>query len=155
MAEVAGPRVETLAEMARLVAARRGDRTRVEERSDPADPDREVLENGGSSLSEWLPPRPDVPEVARFGLVMNRLPTSRTAARAFQRRRAAVVNTVGGDQLPAVLRAIGVRRGEPVLRGPLRAASGPVRPVGSVVGLGGVGVRRRPTPAMAVGLAAA
>lgn len=43
MAEVAGPRVETLAEMARgLVAARRGDPTRVEERSDP-----EVLEDGG------------------------------------------------------------------------------------------------------------
>jgi uncharacterized protein YbjT (DUF2867 family) len=46
-AEVAGPRVETLVEMARLVAARRGDPTRIEESSDPADPDRELLENGG------------------------------------------------------------------------------------------------------------
>jgi uncharacterized protein YbjT (DUF2867 family) len=47
IAEVAGPRVETLVEMARLVAARRGDPPRVEERSDPADPDRELLANGG------------------------------------------------------------------------------------------------------------
>jgi uncharacterized protein YbjT (DUF2867 family) len=65
MAEVAGPRVETLVEMARLVAARREDPTRVEERSDPADPDRELLENGGllpgpnallrgPTFEEWL-----------------------------------------------------------------------------------------------------
>jgi uncharacterized protein YbjT (DUF2867 family) len=65
MAEVAGPRVETLVEMARLVAARRGDPTRVEERSDPADPDSELLENGGllpgpnailggPAFEEWL-----------------------------------------------------------------------------------------------------
>jgi uncharacterized protein YbjT (DUF2867 family) len=64
-AEVAGPRVETLVEMARLVAARRGDPTRVEERSDPADPDRELLENAGllpgpnatlrgPTFEEWL-----------------------------------------------------------------------------------------------------
>ena len=64
-AEVAGPRVETLVEMARLVAARRGDPTSVEERSDPADPDRELLENGGllpgpnailrgPTFQEWL-----------------------------------------------------------------------------------------------------
>jgi uncharacterized protein YbjT (DUF2867 family) len=65
MAEVAGPRVEILVEMARLVAARRGDPTRVEARSDPADPDRELLENGGllpgpnttlrgPTFEEWL-----------------------------------------------------------------------------------------------------
>jgi uncharacterized protein YbjT (DUF2867 family) len=65
MAEVAGPRVETLVEMARLVAARRGDPTRVEERSDPADPDSELLGNGGllpgpyatvggPTFEEWL-----------------------------------------------------------------------------------------------------
>jgi uncharacterized protein YbjT (DUF2867 family) len=65
MVEVAGPRVETLVEMARLVAARRGDPPRVEERSDPADPDRELLENGGllpgpnailrgPTFQEWL-----------------------------------------------------------------------------------------------------
>jgi NAD(P)H-binding len=47
-----------------------------------------------------------------------------TAARAFQTRRAAVVNTVGGDQLQAVLPAIGVRQGEPVLRGSLRCVGG-------------------------------
>jgi uncharacterized protein YbjT (DUF2867 family) len=63
--EVAGPRVETLVEMARLVAAKRGDPLRVEERSDPADPDRELLENGGllpgpnailrgPTFEEWL-----------------------------------------------------------------------------------------------------
>jgi uncharacterized protein YbjT (DUF2867 family) len=65
IAEVAGPRVETLVEMARLVAARRGDPTPVEERSDPADPDHELLENGGllpgpnaavrgPTFEEWL-----------------------------------------------------------------------------------------------------
>jgi uncharacterized protein YbjT (DUF2867 family) len=65
MAEIAGPRVETLVEMARLVAARRGDPTRVEERSDPADPDRELVENDGllpgrdailrgPTFEEWL-----------------------------------------------------------------------------------------------------
>jgi uncharacterized protein YbjT (DUF2867 family) len=65
IAEVAGPRVETLVEMARLVAARRGDPARVEERSDPADPDRELLEDGrllpgpnaivrGPTFEEWL-----------------------------------------------------------------------------------------------------
>jgi uncharacterized protein YbjT (DUF2867 family) len=64
-AEVAGPRVETLVEMARLVAAKRGDPTRVEERSDHADPDGELLENGGllpgpsavlrgPTFEEWL-----------------------------------------------------------------------------------------------------
>jgi uncharacterized protein YbjT (DUF2867 family) len=65
MAEVAGPRVETLVEMARLLAASRGDPTRVAERSDPTDPDGELLENGGllpgpnatlrgPTFEEWL-----------------------------------------------------------------------------------------------------
>ena len=65
IAEVAGPRVETLVDMARLLAARRGDPTRVEERGDPADPDGELLENGGllpgpdaalrgPTFEEWL-----------------------------------------------------------------------------------------------------
>jgi uncharacterized protein YbjT (DUF2867 family) len=64
-AEVAGPRVETLVAMARLVAARRGDPAQVEERSDPADSDSELLENGGllpgpnatlrgPTFEEWL-----------------------------------------------------------------------------------------------------
>jgi uncharacterized protein YbjT (DUF2867 family) len=66
-AEVAGPRVETLVEMARLVAARAGNPMRVEERSDPVDPDRELFENGallpgpnatlgGPTFEEWLGP---------------------------------------------------------------------------------------------------
>jgi uncharacterized protein YbjT (DUF2867 family) len=65
--EVAGPRVETLVEMARLVAARAGNPMRVEERSDPADPDRELFDNGallpgpnatlgGPTFEEWLGP---------------------------------------------------------------------------------------------------
>jgi uncharacterized protein YbjT (DUF2867 family) len=45
--EVAGPRVERLVEMARLVAAKRGQPERVEETSDPADPDRELFANDG------------------------------------------------------------------------------------------------------------
>jgi uncharacterized protein YbjT (DUF2867 family) len=64
-AEVAGPRVETLVDMARLLAARRRDPTQVEERGDPADPDGELLENGGllpgpdaalrgPTFEEWL-----------------------------------------------------------------------------------------------------
>jgi uncharacterized protein YbjT (DUF2867 family) len=65
IAEVAGPRVETLVEVARLLAARRGDPVRVEERSDLSDPDRDLLENGGllpgpnatlrgPTFEEWL-----------------------------------------------------------------------------------------------------
>jgi uncharacterized protein YbjT (DUF2867 family) len=45
--EVAGPREESLVEMARLLVARRGDRIRVEVGSDPSDPDRELFEKGG------------------------------------------------------------------------------------------------------------
>jgi uncharacterized protein YbjT (DUF2867 family) len=45
--EIAGPREERLVEMARLLAARRGDPTRVEEVSDADDPDRDVFEKGG------------------------------------------------------------------------------------------------------------
>jgi uncharacterized protein YbjT (DUF2867 family) len=45
--EIAGPREERLAELATLLLARRGDATRVEERSDPEDPDREINESGG------------------------------------------------------------------------------------------------------------
>jgi uncharacterized protein YbjT (DUF2867 family) len=44
--EVAGPREESLVEMAKLLAARRGHPSKVEGVSDPADPDREVYENG-------------------------------------------------------------------------------------------------------------
>jgi uncharacterized protein YbjT (DUF2867 family) len=45
--EIAGPREENLADLAKLLVARRGDRLRIEEVSDPADPDRDVFEQGG------------------------------------------------------------------------------------------------------------
>ncbi len=45
--EIAGPREESLVEMASLLAARRGDPTRVEGISDPDDPDRELFETDG------------------------------------------------------------------------------------------------------------
>jgi uncharacterized protein YbjT (DUF2867 family) len=45
--EIAGPREERLVELARLYAAWRGDPVRIEEESDPGDPDREINERGG------------------------------------------------------------------------------------------------------------
>jgi uncharacterized protein YbjT (DUF2867 family) len=45
--EIAGPRVESLVEMAKLLAARRGEPARVEGVSDPDDPDRELFETDG------------------------------------------------------------------------------------------------------------
>jgi uncharacterized protein YbjT (DUF2867 family) len=45
--EIAGPRDEDFVEMAKLLAARRGDALRIEGVSDPADPDRELFETGG------------------------------------------------------------------------------------------------------------
>jgi len=44
--EVAGPREESMVEMAELLAARRGNPAKIEGVSDPADPDRELNENG-------------------------------------------------------------------------------------------------------------
>ena len=63
--EIAGPREERLVEVARLVAARRGNGLRVEETSDPSDPDSERYATGavlpgpdaklaGPSFEEWL-----------------------------------------------------------------------------------------------------
>ena len=63
--EAAGPREESLAEMARLLAARRGYPPEIEGVSDPADPDRELNENGallpgpgailtGPTFAQWL-----------------------------------------------------------------------------------------------------
>ncbi|NUT21845.1 MAG: NAD(P)H-binding protein [Hamadaea sp.] len=63
--EIAGPRAETLAEAARLLAARRGFPSLVEEASDAANPDRELFESGGllpgphatlagPAYAEWL-----------------------------------------------------------------------------------------------------
>src|SRR6266540_3417 len=44
--EIAGPREESLIDMATLLAARRGDAVRIEGVRDPADPDRELYESG-------------------------------------------------------------------------------------------------------------
>jgi uncharacterized protein YbjT (DUF2867 family) len=46
--EVAGPREERLVEVARLLAARRGEGLRVEERSDPSYPDSELNASGAA-----------------------------------------------------------------------------------------------------------
>jgi uncharacterized protein YbjT (DUF2867 family) len=63
--EIAGPREESLVDMARLYAARRGDPVRIEGVSDPADPDRHLYEAGallpgpdatlaGPTFEDWL-----------------------------------------------------------------------------------------------------
>ena len=63
--EVAGPWEESLVEVAALLASRRGHPSKVEGVSDPADPDRELNENGallpgpgailaGPTFEEWL-----------------------------------------------------------------------------------------------------
>ena len=45
--EIAGPRAETLVDVATLLAARRGESVRIEGVTDPADPDRDAYEHGG------------------------------------------------------------------------------------------------------------
>jgi uncharacterized protein YbjT (DUF2867 family) len=63
--EIAGPREESLVDVARLLAARRGDSIRIEAVRDPADPDRDLYEAGallpgpnatlaGPTFEEWL-----------------------------------------------------------------------------------------------------
>jgi uncharacterized protein YbjT (DUF2867 family) len=63
--EIAGPRAENLAEMARLLLGRRGGQVRIEEVSNPADPERVLYESGallpgptatlaGPTFEEWL-----------------------------------------------------------------------------------------------------
>ncbi len=63
--EITGPRVESLADLARQFAAHRGDPVRVEEVTDPADPDRVLEATGGllpgahatvagPTFNEWL-----------------------------------------------------------------------------------------------------
>jgi uncharacterized protein YbjT (DUF2867 family) len=63
--EIAGPRAENLIDLASLFAARRGDPVKIEGGSDPADPDRDLYENGallpgphaalaGPTFEEWL-----------------------------------------------------------------------------------------------------
>ena len=45
--EIAGPRAETLVEVARLLAARQGDAVRIDGVTDPSDPDGEAYATGG------------------------------------------------------------------------------------------------------------
>lgn len=63
--EIAGPQEESLVDVARLLAARRGEPIRIEPVKDPADPDRELYEEGallpgptatlaGPTFEEWL-----------------------------------------------------------------------------------------------------
>jgi uncharacterized protein YbjT (DUF2867 family) len=70
--EIAGPRAEDLVEMARLVAARRGDPVRIEGVSDPADPDSALFETdgllpgpdaalAGPTFEAWLDSMPEAP----------------------------------------------------------------------------------------------
>jgi hypothetical protein len=65
IAEIAGPREESLVYLARLLAARRGDPARVEGVRDPTDPDAHLNESGallpgphaklaGPTFEEWL-----------------------------------------------------------------------------------------------------
>ena len=73
MLEIAGPREENLADLARLLVSRRGDPLRIEGASDPADPDRDLYETGallpgpdailaGPTFEEWLNSTSDVPQ---------------------------------------------------------------------------------------------
>jgi uncharacterized protein YbjT (DUF2867 family) len=63
--EIAGPRADSLVEMARLLVARRGDPVRIEGAINPADPDADLYEQGallpgphailaGPTFEEWL-----------------------------------------------------------------------------------------------------
>jgi uncharacterized protein YbjT (DUF2867 family) len=67
--EIAGPRDESLVEMARLLTARRGDPVRIEGATNPADPDADLYEHGallpgphatlaGPTFEEWLKSEP-------------------------------------------------------------------------------------------------
>jgi uncharacterized protein YbjT (DUF2867 family) len=53
IAEIAGPREENLAEMARLLASRHGDAVQIEEVGNPDDPDSDLYENGGLLPSSY------------------------------------------------------------------------------------------------------
>ena len=66
--EIAGPQVEGLVEMARLLASRRAEPLKIEGVSDPDDPDRELFETdgllpgpdatlAGPTFEEWLIPK--------------------------------------------------------------------------------------------------
>jgi hypothetical protein len=64
-AEIAGPREEYLPDLARLVAVKRGEQVKIEEVSNPSDPDDALNSNGGllpgphatlagPTFAEWL-----------------------------------------------------------------------------------------------------
>jgi uncharacterized protein YbjT (DUF2867 family) len=76
--EIAGPREERLVETARLLAACRGDAVRIEAVVDPADPDRDLYEQGGllpgphatlagPTFEEWLDREPAEAGVVAHG----------------------------------------------------------------------------------------
>jgi uncharacterized protein YbjT (DUF2867 family) len=67
--EIAGPRAESLVDVARLLVARRGDPVRIEGVTNPADPDAELYERGellpgpdaalaGPTFEDWLETEP-------------------------------------------------------------------------------------------------
>jgi uncharacterized protein YbjT (DUF2867 family) len=67
--EIGGPRAENLVEVAGLLTAQRGNGVRIESASNPADPDRDLLEQGallpgphatlaGPTFEEWLRSEP-------------------------------------------------------------------------------------------------
>jgi uncharacterized protein YbjT (DUF2867 family) len=73
--EIAGPREESLVEMARLLVAHRGEPLRIEAVSYPSDPDRDIYESGallpgrdatlaGPTYEEWLTSVSGEPPVA-------------------------------------------------------------------------------------------
>jgi uncharacterized protein YbjT (DUF2867 family) len=70
--EIAGPREESLVDVAKLFVARHGNSLRIEGVSDPADPDRDLNESGGllpgpdavlagPTFAEWLDAEEQVP----------------------------------------------------------------------------------------------
>jgi uncharacterized protein YbjT (DUF2867 family) len=80
ISEIAGPRVESLVEMATLLAARRGDPVRIEAVSDPDDPDRHLFEAdgllpgphatlAGPTFEEWLREAPQSQGFSHAGSV--------------------------------------------------------------------------------------
>ena len=73
--EIAGPREESLVEMARLLVAHRGESLPIEAVNYPSDPDRDIYESGallpgrdatlaGPTFEEWLTSASGVPPVA-------------------------------------------------------------------------------------------
>ena len=78
--EIAGPREESLVEMARMIVSRRGDDIRIEGASNPADPDGDLYEAGallpgpdavlaGPTFEQWLGPNVGVPDVDYVGRI--------------------------------------------------------------------------------------